>query len=80
MNVCERVSMFDGFTLTYTLEQWVNYSPHPTGGGDQVLEILFACCLPKLLGHPKNMKNKIRIKSSQFNCNKSFRLNRYGLS
>jgi len=31
MNVCERVSMFDGFAPPYTLEQWVNYSPHPTG-------------------------------------------------
>ena len=31
-DVCERVSMFDGFALPYTLEQWVNYSPYPTGG------------------------------------------------
>jgi len=32
--------------------------------GDQVLEVLAACCLPQLLGHPQQMKNKIRIKSS----------------
>ena len=32
MDLCERVSMFDGFAPPYTLEQWVNYSPHPTGG------------------------------------------------
>ena len=32
MNVCERVSMFDGFAPPYHLEQWVNYSPHPAGG------------------------------------------------
>ena len=31
MNVCERVSMFDGFAPPYTLGQWVNYSPQPTG-------------------------------------------------
>jgi len=24
--------MFDGFAPAYTLEQWVHYSPHPTGG------------------------------------------------
>ena len=33
--------------------------------GDQVLEVLATCCLPQLLGHPQQMKNKIRIKSSQ---------------
>ena len=33
--------------------------------GDQVLEVLAACCLPQLLGHPQQMKNKIRIKLSQ---------------
>ena len=32
MNVCERVSMFDWCSPLYTLEQSVNYSPHPTGG------------------------------------------------
>ena len=31
MNVCEPVSMFDGFAPPYTLVQWMNYSPHPTG-------------------------------------------------
>ena len=31
----------------------------------QVLEVLAACCLPQLLGHPQQKKNKIRIKSSQ---------------
>ena len=33
--------------------------------GDQVLEVLAACCLPQLLGHPQQMKTKIRIKSRQ---------------
>jgi len=32
MNMCEYVSMFDGFAPPYTHELWVNYSPHPTGG------------------------------------------------
>ena len=32
---------------------------------DQVLEVLAACCLPQLLGHPQQMNSTIRIKSSQ---------------
>ena len=35
MNVCERVSMLDGFAPPYTLEQWVNYNPHSTGCAGQ---------------------------------------------
>jgi len=34
--------------------------------GDQVFELLAACCLPQLLGHPQQMKNKIRIKSKYY--------------
>ena len=33
--------------------------------GDQVLEVLATCCLPQLLGHPQQIKYKIKIKSSQ---------------
>ena len=32
MNVGVHVSMFDGFATPYTLEQWVKFSPNPTGG------------------------------------------------
>jgi len=37
--------------------------------GDQVLEVLAACCLPQLLGHRQQIKNKIRIKSRQVKVN-----------
>ena len=30
-----------------------------------VFKVLAGCCLPQLLGHQQQMKNKIRIKSSQ---------------
>jgi len=30
--------------------------------GDQVLDVLATCCLPQLLGHLQQMKNKTRIK------------------
>ena len=36
--MCESVSMFDGFAPSYNLEQWVNYSPHPTGGGTLLMQ------------------------------------------
>ena len=33
--------------------------------GDKILGVLAACCIPQLLGHPQQMRNKISIKSSQ---------------
>ena len=42
--------------------------------GDQVLEVLAACCLPQLLGQPQQMKNKIRIKSSQVRVGAGWRM------
>ena len=42
MNLCERVSMFDGFAPTYTLEQWVNYNSHPTGGLRRTVSLILS--------------------------------------
>jgi len=36
---------------------------------DQVSDVLHACCLTPLLGHPNQMKNKISSKSNQVNSN-----------
>ena len=44
------------------LVAWIHKTEPP---GDQVLEVLAACCIPQLLGQPQQMKNKIWIKSSQ---------------
>ena len=47
------------------LAAWVASIHKTERPGDQVLEVLAACCLPQLLGQPQQMKYKIRIKSSQ---------------
>ena len=71
MNVCERVSMFDGFAPPYTLGQWVNFCPHPTGGKNAFVEDLTAAFKDdsmvrtgvrlEALGSVHNLTNRNRV-------------------
>jgi len=73
------LSILDGMGMLYdphlvsTLSQiWKFHVQERMGDqerhGDQVLEVIAACCLTYLLAHTQQMKNKIRIKSSQVCC------------